>query len=128
MQPARTADPASSITLTLRELPSQKVLWQVALADPPTALTFAPDGRWLLVGGAAGAVTWRRKTDGSLRLSLQLVDDGAVVRGPDGRFELLGRVERPADFLACRAASYPIAFPLCSERLLTPGLLAQELR
>lgn len=99
-----------------------------ALADPPTAVASSPDGRWLLIGGADGAVKWRRKTDGSLRLRLQLVDGGAVVLSPDGRFELLGRVERPADYLACRAASYPIAFPLCSERLLTPGLLAQELR
>ena len=99
-----------------------------ALAAPPTAVAFSPDGRWRLIGGADGTVKWRRKTDDSLRLRLQLVDGGAVVLGPDGRFELLGRVERPADYLSCRAASYPIAFPLCSERLLTPGLLAQELR
>ena len=99
-----------------------------ALAAPPTAVAFSPDGRWRLLGGADGTVKWRRKRDDSLRLRLQLVDGGAVVLGPDGRFELLGRVERPADYLSCRAASYPIAFPLCSERLLTPGLLAQELR
>ncbi|HRI54604.1 MAG TPA: hypothetical protein PLW65_30915, partial [Pseudomonadota bacterium] len=99
-----------------------------ALVDPSAAVAFSPDGRWRLVGGVDGTVKWRRKTDDSLRLRLQLVDGGAVVLGPDGRFELLGRVERPADYLSCRAAGYPIALPLCSERLLTPGLLAQELR
>lgn len=125
---AAGATASAGFTLSLRESDRAGVLWQVSVNQSPTALTFSPDGRFLLTGGADGAVTWRRKSDGSVRLHLQLVAGGAVLVSADGRFALLGRIERPADYLACRIASYPLAYPLCRERLLTPDLLAQALR
>ena len=85
-------------------------------------------GSVLITGGAGGTVVWRRTADNSELVRLQLVAGGAVAVSADGRFELLGDIERPADYVFCRAASYPVPYALCAERLRTPGLLAATLR
>jgi hypothetical protein len=87
-----------------------------------TALAFSPDGNELIVGGPGGTVVWLDVRDGSQRLRLQLVPGGGVLLGSEGRFALLGAVERPADYVICGAAGYAVPYPLCAERRQLPAL------
>lgn len=125
--PAGSMPPA----VLLREFPGGGIRWQAALRglSAITALTFSPDHRAVLIGGTDGTVVWLRQTDGHELLRLQLIadKDAAVILTPDGRFDLLGEVAHPADYVFCRAGSYPIPFSLCTDRQRTAGLLSAVL-
>ncbi len=115
--------------VVLRSLPGGQLLWQLVPSGLAaiSALGFSPDSSALLIGGSGGTVIWLRTSDHRELVRLQLVaaaaKDGAVALYPDGRFEIQGEIEHPADYVFCQAGTYPIPFPLCADRLRAAGQL-----
>lgn len=105
-----------------------------------TAWTVSPDGRWLLLAGAQGLLVWLDARSGALALRMQLAlpgtqaaqdamaAPGAVALSPAGRFELLGSVEDPDQYLLCRAGPYAVPSLLCQDWLGQSGMAASILR
>lgn len=103
-----------------RHLPGGSVAW-----------TVSPDQRFLLLAGAQAQLVWIDIKSGLLALRLQLAftaktNDslGAVALSPQGRFELLGSVEDPDQFLVCRAGPYSVPSALCRDWLGQAGVVA----
>ena len=124
-----TGDKRSQVLL--RSLPDGQLLWQRELSglSAISALGFSPDNSALLIGGSGGTVIWLRVSDQRELVRLQLLaqeaanKDGAVAIYPDGRFEIQGEIDHPADYIFCQAGTYPIPFPLCADRLRAAGRL-----
>lgn len=102
--------------------------------DGASSWTVSPDQRFLLLAGAHGVLLWIDAKSGALALRMQLVlpatqaAPGAVALSPAGRFELLGSVEDPDQFLICRAGPYAVPSALCEDWLGQSGMVASTLR
>lgn len=98
-----------------------------AHGDSVTSVSFSPDGRWLATGSRDGSTRLWSLPDAQLRLSLRAVagSDAAYAFAPNGEVELFGEAR---DYPVCRVGPISVAFELCEERFVTPGLLARTLR
>ncbi len=98
-----------------------------AHGDSVTSVSFSADGRWLATGSRDGSTRLWSLPDAQLRLSLRAVagSDAAYAFAPTGEVEFFGDAR---DYPVCRVGPISVAFELCEERFVTPGLLARTRR
>ncbi|MBI2393526.1 MAG: hypothetical protein HYV09_28360 [Deltaproteobacteria bacterium] len=110
-----------------RPVSGKAVMRLAAHGDVVQTVSFSPDGTWLGSGARDGTTQLFTMPDAQLRASLRAVDarDAAYAFAPTGELELFGDAR---DFPICRVGPLSVAFELCEERFVEPGLLARLLK